>query len=125
MNLRATGKYSDREQVHAIVHGYTLWEAEKFQAKKYADVAYIRGYLNAMLFVTAYGEPDLVPPPLYLLFGKKHAEEFDTLEEFSKGLKKIRRTKQHHAGALKEATKATAKLNPKEAVILHHKCQLH
>ena len=124
LNLRATGKYSNRERVHAIVHGYTLWEAEKFDEKKYADVAYIRGYLNAMLFITAYGESELLPPPLYFLFGKKGAEHFGDLEELSRGLRKMRRAIQHHAGALKEAKKATAKLNPKEPVILHHKCQL-
>lgn len=124
VNLRPSGKYSNRERVHGVVHGYTLWMDEKLNKKKYADVAYIQGYLNAMLFVTAFGKKDTWPPPIYFLFGKEQAEYFDSVEDFSKTLKTMRRSKQHHVGALKEAIKATTKLDRKEKIFFHHKCQL-
>jgi hypothetical protein len=87
--LGNTGYYSHRCNVTQAITAYEEMRKDKLKLKRYGDVAYIDGYVNAMYFLLA-GDKERKLLPIYYVFGAK--DQPVTLAEF----KKLRR----RAGAL-------------------------
>jgi len=115
-NMRGTGEYSNGPRVHGVLHSYLQWRKEKLRKRKYEDVAYIDGYINALKFVLLDRQDrrDIVPP-LYYIFGDESL--IDSLADFTKRLK---RSPDLHKASYKRAQDFVNKLSHPEALEFHH-----
>jgi SIR2-like domain len=102
-----------RDRIQSVWRGYESLIKEKQLHRKWADVAYFKGYLNAHIFVLL-DEQYRTNPPHYLDLGLNR--ELYTLQEYKNSLKDIRgRRKLIKAYAVKLAKKL-----PDKSVIFHH-----
>lgn len=115
--LMKSGKYSDPCYIHGVFKPYLEWRDKKLKSKIYEDVAYIEGYLNAMIFLSMdEGQrEELESPPLYYAFGVK--EEIYTLEEYSQVIMDLPSL---HKASYKRTMQMVSKLKSTSGVAFHH-----
>lgn len=126
LNLRSSGVYSHRCYVENMVRNYDEFRSRKLQSKRYADVAYIEGYQNGLIYVATHGQrSNRTVPPLFFLYSRPMLQ-IPNWSSFKRALSDVRDNKRHHVGAYNEAVRATAHLGEDEArtIVIHHKCQL-
>ena len=86
ITYRTTGEYSNPYHLNGKVQVYDEILEEKIRDKKYDDISYVEGYLNALSFLLlSEDERPSEHPPLYYLYGYF---EFDKIKDFLKALKK-------------------------------------
>lgn len=51
LNMRNTGEYSNRHRTTQLIHAYLKLKKDKLKEGKYEDVAYIEGYINALIYL--------------------------------------------------------------------------
>jgi SIR2-like domain len=122
VDLRRKGAYSDSHTNQGKIHTYMVWRAERLEQQRYDDVAYVDGYLAGLIFAEMRRHDPECEPPFFYIFARRplHLEDLDG---FVFWLRKVRREKSHHKGALRWAQKAVSKLLNRD-LVYHHKCQL-
>jgi hypothetical protein len=85
--LRDTGYYSHSCTVIQAIRTYEDMRKEMVREKRYGDVAYVDGYINAMYFLLANNKMRSLVPAYYV-YGAK--DQPVTLSEFEKLRKKAR-----------------------------------
>jgi len=115
--LKSKGVFSKPKSIEAIFNPYQKWKKEKLREKRYEDVAYIDGYLNAFYFLLAPNDlkKELVHPPLYYAFGitDKIIGTFENFDEIVSELPDL------HKSSYKRATKMVNELES-DNVEFHH-----
>jgi hypothetical protein len=102
-----------RDRIQSVLRGYESLIKEKQLHRKWTDVAYFKGYLNAHIFVLI-DEQNRPSPPYYLDLGL--GKELFTLQEYKSSLKDTRGRKNLiHAYATQ-----LAKTLPDQSIIFHH-----
>ena len=72
VSLRKSGPYSHPGRSASRIEGYKDIRSKLVKLKKYDDVAYVDGYIYALIFSATYENTDeLDPPPPYYSFGAK------------------------------------------------------
>jgi hypothetical protein len=104
MQRQMTGEYSCPGHTAALLRKYLAIQSERRKYKKYADVAYIEGYMNGLLYLVA-PDRDRKSLPIYFVFG--HKEELTTLAKYKKASKKA---KEAHRAAYMSAVRIAGKL---------------
>jgi hypothetical protein len=122
LRRRNCGEYSHPCKILGTASAYARLRSEKLKAKRYDDVAYIDGYVNALMYVEVAGsdEPENIPP----LF---HAPGFDgvlcTIEEYRRLLPRMPKL---HKGAFRYAQRAVGQYSAfkDRGIVMHHHCAL-
>ena len=115
-NMRRTGEYSDGPRIHNVIHSYQRWRKEKLSAGQYEDVAYIDGYVNALIFLLLdRKERRALRPPLYYMFGSK-----DLIWTLSDFLRRLKHSQNSHHASLARARRYVSKLGHREELEFHH-----
>lgn len=73
------GQYSHRCHTEGVLRAYEDIRAEKLEAKRFDDVAYVEGYMNGLMFLLADDETR-AQLPLYFVFG--YDGEMRTYDQF-------------------------------------------
>jgi len=116
VEMRGSGRYSQRGRNLAAIRGYLDWRKEKLKKGVYEDVAYIDGYVNALTYLlTDLKERRKIPIPLYYAFGVN--ADLVTLDDFRTALK---HRPAAHKASLARARRWSRKLSPGSAVEFHH-----
>lgn len=114
LRMRGSGSYSDEDRINRSIAGYFRLRGEKQRNRKYSDIAYIDGYINALICL-------LSPPghlrqvPLYYAFGAKQ-----DLRTISAYLTFLRNNPQAHKASVQSARKFIGTLNSPGSVEIHH-----
>lgn len=116
INLRNTGEYSHPCRIKRIFEPYEKWKKEKLKARKYEDVAYIEGYLNALLFLllTEKEKDEFKHPPLYYACGAGIIPNFKSFRKIAKRLPSM------HKASYLRTKKLVDKLSSSEGIVFHH-----
>jgi len=116
LQCRNSGEYSHSCRVRSVVDSYFKIQKEKLKKKKYDDVAYIEGYINALIFIQLENdENESFLPPLYFAFGIK--EDLMNYERFLEILPDLPKK---HKTAYKLADKKIKSLKNKDGIEFHH-----
>lgn len=112
--LRNTGQYSDAHKVHRKSHSYAALRKEAVKARRYDNVAYIDGYINAHIFLraTAGARRGM---PLYYVYG--HNGSIRSLREYRRV---VNRARQLHAGAYRWVRRLSAQRFRGADLVYHH-----
>lgn len=115
--MRGSGEYSRHDRIASVINGYEKIRKEKLRDKRYDDVAYIEGYMNALIFLILEKKfKDKIKSfPLYFAFGyKKDLVCFNDYKKIIKQLPKL------HQASFKAASKIVGSLTSKSGVVFHH-----
>jgi len=113
ITYRTTGEYSNPYHLNGKVQVYDEILEEKIRDKKYDDISYVEGYLNALSFLLlSEDERPSEDPPLYYLYGYY---EFDKIKDFLKALKKYPKKFKLEYNAMVEFTKEI-----RDGEVYHH-----
>lgn len=119
LQQQGSGEYSDPCRAKRLISAYTAIQKEKHKKKNYYDVAYIEGYINAILYVlftVDEAEEDCeVFPPLYFAFG--HKEDVFELDEFCRILPEL---PAKHRTSYKKALSMVSRLAEGADIVFHH-----
>jgi hypothetical protein len=95
------------------IRSYLGIQREKRAARKYSDVAYIEGYVNALTYLDM-PDDSRKAMPLYYVFGCK--DDLRTLAQYKRACKNARTL---HRAAYLSAVKLTKQTA--DGVVLHHR----
>jgi hypothetical protein len=91
VQLRKSGAYSHRARVAAKIDGYRNIRAKLVKLSKYDDVAYVDGYIAALIFAAVYDDAaELEPPPPYYVYGSKR--DIGTFAAYKRALSRASQT---------------------------------
>jgi hypothetical protein len=108
----SSGVFSDEHHLSQMIHRYEGLSKEFLDHKGYADVAYIEGYRNGLLYL-AFTDEDRRNLPMYWLFGcKEEIRDFGRYTQLAKSARKL------HRRAYDLARMAADHIGPQEA--FHH-----
>jgi hypothetical protein len=112
-----TGKYSNPCGAIHSVEAYESLRRTILRDKAYADVAYIDGYMNGLLYLSVSDDESRAALPLYYVFG--YQGDILTIEEYSEI---ATNAKYLHKTAYKHATKLVKAMLPTEnkEIVFHH-----
>jgi NAD-dependent SIR2 family protein deacetylase len=108
-----SGKLSNEHYVSHLIHSYEKTQKEFLDAKRYADVAYIEGYRNGLLYFV-FDDNQRSNLPMYYLFGCKEKPR-----DFKQYTKLARNAHKLDESAYAFARKLAEQLH-EEGVELHH-----
>jgi len=112
MTRQNTGEYSCPDHVRAVICKYLDIQRDKRTAKKYADVAYVEGYVNGLQYLV-FDDQARKSLPLYYVFG--HNGEIRTLSQYKKACRNARSL---HRAAYENAVALTRQCG--NGIELHH-----
>jgi hypothetical protein len=109
------GKASHECYIHSAAAQYEQLRSDFLSAKRFADVAYVEGFLNGLVFaISSHKERRSLP--LYFVFGAK--EDLTTLLKYKKW---ARKAESLHKSAFKSATRVASKRVGSDAsLVIHH-----
>lgn len=110
---RCSGEYSCRDHVINKIEAYMDAQSKARSKRRYIDVAYIDGYINALCYLIANDE-DRRHIPFYFLHGSDR--DLITLEQYQK---RSRRAAKLHNASFKQAAKIAKLLGP--GMVFHHR----
>jgi hypothetical protein len=122
LRRRSSGEYSHPCRARGSAAAYTAWRAEKLRAKRYDDVAYIDGYMNALLYLDAAASGEVeCTPPLFHALGSN--QDIYTFEDYRQLLPEIPGL---HKAACRYAKEAVERCAPfrDQGIVMHHQCAL-
>jgi hypothetical protein len=113
--MRGSGQYSHACRLRNVARSYDQMLPNLRKAKRFADVAYVEGYLNGLIFLISAGS-DKKPmnPPLYFAFG---AQDIFSLTAFSR---LFQGGAIPHKAARRYATRMIAEFSVPSQVEFHH-----
>jgi NAD-dependent SIR2 family protein deacetylase len=116
LSMADTGKYSSPCGASHSIEAYEDVRKEKLRGKAYADVAYIDGYMNGLIYPLVPDEARSAMP-LYYVFGYKG--DILTIEEYAEVVVDAEHL---HKTAYKHATKLIRSMLPAnaEGIVFHH-----
>jgi hypothetical protein len=114
LKLRNTGEYSHSHYFNDVFKHYENFQRKKLKEKRYEDVAYIEGYLNALYFtiVDEENKEDKFPP-LYYAFGTGTIYDFKQYKKIIKKLPALHKASYHRI-------KKTVKNSTSNDIAYHH-----
>jgi len=113
--MRGSGEYSHTCRLSNVARSYFQMLPDLRKAKRFADVAYVEGYINGLAYLLSIGsDKEKVRPPLYFAFG---AGELSSLTAFSKLFKDGAIP---HKAARTYAAKMIGKLADPSQIEFHH-----
>jgi len=117
INKRNTGTYSHACYIIAQIDLYEKISKQTLKRRRYEDVAYIEGYLNALRFITMFENVGLSIEdlPMYHVFGND--EEINTIDELIELLPSLPSA---HKSAHKRINLLAKKYANSEDVDVHH-----
>jgi hypothetical protein len=114
LGRKNSGAFSDLHRVaHRLLPSYVKLEKQRLRRRDYWDAAYIRGFVNGLIFFLAEPE-NRKTLPLYFVFGP---EEVPTFKEF---VKRSDDVKNLHKSALKYASDVIEATVPSNEIVPHH-----
>jgi hypothetical protein len=112
-DMRKTGEYSHRCEVIEKVQKYERICSDKLKARRYVDVAYIDGYINALIYLLLDGA-DRRMMPFFYVYGLA-----DQPTSFTRFKHDIKQSSSAHKAACAHAKKIVARqLGPND--VIHH-----
>lgn len=111
--MRHTGEYSHRCDLVTKIHKYEAIKADNLRRKRYADVAYIEGYMNGLYYLLI-DDKERKKLPFYYIHGQP--DQPRTLPEYGRLL---RRTKPHKAAMSAARKMVSERLGPND--VPHHR----
>lgn len=116
IQLRSSGEYSNWCNIRNVIGSYLRSQKEKLKDKIYEDVAYIKGYINSLMFLLLDDEErQSEHPPMYFAFGINY--DLMTFEDFQKVLHTL---PEKHKTSYKQAFKRVKSLETKDNIEFHH-----
>jgi SIR2-like domain len=116
VEMRGTGQYSQPHRLLGAIEAYLRLEKEKLRNGVYEDVAYIEGYINALVYLLADCKQRRRPRvPLYYMFGVR--VDIINLRDFIAALK---RNPNAHKASLRRARRRLRMLSDPGSVEFHH-----
>jgi hypothetical protein len=114
--MRDTGVYSQGARIHRVIGNYLEWQKEKLHSGNYEDVAYIEGYVNALIFLLLESKDQKKSDvPLYFMFGAK-----GTIPSLTAFITKLNKKPIVHKASQKRAMRYLRKLSDPGAIEFHH-----
>ena len=108
---KKSGRFSDPQYVHNMIHSYERIAQQLRQARSYHDLAYVEGFLNGMAYLLG-DDTARRKLPLYFLYGH---EGIKTLKEYRKLSK---RSEKLHKSAYAYAKRTVQRLGLKRGDIV-------
>jgi hypothetical protein len=116
IEMRGTGQYSHHCRSTGAIRAYLTLQKEKLKQGLYEDVAYIEGYINALMYLLmSKNERDAVQVPIYFMFGVK-----DNIYDFTEFSAQLQLKSNAHKTAHKRALRYLKSLSDPDSVEFHH-----
>jgi hypothetical protein len=110
-----SGECSHRCDLTSKLRTYENLRVENRRARRYANVAYIEGYFNALCLPLAATTAERFAVPLYYLMGLKR-----DIKSISKLSSALARSRHLHNGAYQQAQAVVKRLGNDPGIVLHH-----
>lgn len=111
-----SGEYSHPCRLDSLIGEYVRIQSDKRKEKRYTDVAYIEGYIRALIFhLQNCFEDDGFEIPKYFAFGAKN--DLNCFEDF---MEFVKENPDAHKASLKQAKRYLSTLNKPDEVVIHH-----
>ncbi|MBV1879822.1 MAG: SIR2 family protein [Pseudomonadales bacterium] len=111
-----SGEYSHPCRLESLISEYARIQSEKRKEKRYTDVAYIEGYIRALIFhLNVCFEDAGFEIPKYFAFGAKN--DLYCFEDF---MKFVEENPEAHKASLKHAKRYLSTLNEPDNIVIHH-----
>lgn len=114
LTRRGTGEYSNQHRVFHLLETYEAWKKEKLSAGIYEDVAYIEGYLTALIFIFRY---PLKPTEVPMYFGFRSRTDLMSISQYLDYLQVEGHT---HKASIARSNKLIAKYANPDSIVFHH-----
>jgi len=89
LGRKNSGKLSSEHYVSHLIHSYEKTQKEFLDAKRYADVAYIEGYKNGLLYFVFDDKPRSELPMYYLFGCKEKIRDFKRYTKLARNAHKL------------------------------------
>jgi hypothetical protein len=89
LGRKNSGKLSSEHFVSHLIHSYEKTQKEFLDAKRYADVAYIEGYKNGLLYFVFDDKPRSELPMYYLFGCKEKIRDFKRYTKLARNAHKL------------------------------------
>ena len=114
VRFRTSGEYSNAQRNIHVARLYESWRKEKLRSRIYEDVAYIDGYVNALL-LPLLSDDERNSIPLYFAFGT--TDDILTFKDYRKILPELPTL---HKASLERAKRYLRKVSYPAETIFHH-----
>jgi len=112
LETKKSGRFSDIEYVHRMIHSYEILLKRELRARDYYDVAYIEGFMNGLICLLA-DDKQRRRLPLYYVFGSGDILTYSQYRELARDASKLHKT------AFEFARKTVRKFRNKKLVVQH------
>lgn len=114
---KKSGEYADLHRTQFKISEYNRLRKKSAKLKRYADTAYIEGYIAALIYAVTYtgdgGDNDLYPP-IYFDFKDQFFSDFDSYEQH------LNNAEERHMPSTKYAEKIASKYDRNSGLVVDH-----